>query len=574
MRRENDFRPRVGRPRDQAAGAGAKARGFVGEVLTAARRSGLGALDMGARGRSGRFGRGASTSRGRLASRGVVIKARIIQHKGSRYRAAPMKMHLSYLRRQGATRDGERAEMFDRDGVADHEAFVRRCDDDRHHFRFIISPDDAAQLPDLRTTTQGIMERAEQALGTRLDWIAVDHWNTDNPHVHVLVRGVADDGRDLVINPHFIKHGFREIAEALVSLELGPRTEAEIKASLDREMTADRWTQLDRRLGELTDERGGVDLRPGGAGVGRVDPRLVGRAQYLERLGLARAEEPGRWGLVEDLEPQLRGLAERGDIIKTLHATLSGKDRDLNAVVIQGRELASPIFGKLADRGLHDEFTGQAYVVVDAIDGRSHHIRFGDLSHTGDTPIGGLVEVRSRVLDDGASRLELLHRSDLDLAAQVKASGATWLDRQMVSGEPHALAQAGFGQEVRTALDERRTHLERIGLASRSASAWRPVGNLIATLRGRELERVAANLRAETGAAYIETGKGDMVAGLYSRRLDLVSGRFAMIEDRLGFQLVPWTRSLDAHLGQEVRGTVTPSGGMDWSLGKKRGLGL
>ncbi|OYW98215.1 MAG: type VI secretion protein, partial [Caulobacter vibrioides] len=140
--------------------------------------------------------------------------------------------------------------------------------------------------------------------------------------------------------------------------------------------------------------------------------------------------------------------------------------------------------------------------------------------------------------------------------------------------EPHALAQAGFGQEVRTALDERRAHLERIGLASRSDSAWRPVGNLIATLRGRELERVAANLRAETGAAYIEASKGDMVAGLYSRRLDLVSGRFAMIEDGLGFQLVPWTRSLDAYLGQEVRGTVTPSGGMDWSLGKKRGLGL
>jgi len=41
------------------------------------------------------------------------------------------------------------------------------------------------------------MAQAERDLGTKLDWIGVDHWNTDNPHVHVLVRGKADDGRDL-----------------------------------------------------------------------------------------------------------------------------------------------------------------------------------------------------------------------------------------------------------------------------------------------------------------------------------------------------------------------------------------
>ena len=573
MRRENDFRLRIGRLRDQSAGSSAKGRGFVGEVLTAARRSGLGTLDHSARGRTGRFGRG-SGSRGRLTSRRVIIKARIVQHRGARYRAAPMKMHLSYLRRQGATRDGERAEMFDRDGLANHDAFAKRCEEDRHHFRFIVSPEDAARLEDLRATTRQLMERAERELGTRLDWIAVDHWNTDHPHVHILVRGVADDGRDLVINPEFMKHGFRELAERLVSLELGPRIEAEIAASLDREMTADRWTQLDRRLRDLAGEAGAVDLRPEAGRPQVGDLRLIGRVQHLERLGLAEAQAPGQWRLSEDLEPQLRALALRGDIIKTLHATMQGQDRDLNAIVIQGRELSAPVFGKLADRGLQDELTGQAYVVVDAVDGRTHHFRFDDLIQTGDTPVGGLVEVRSRAMEDGMVRLELIHRSDLDLAGQVKASGATWLDRQMVARDPQTLAQAGFGLEARAALDQRRAHLEALGLASRQSGALTPARNLIATLRGQEMARVAANIRAETGATFVETGKGDMVSGLYSRRLDLVSGRFAMIEDGLGFQLVPWTRSLDAQLGREVRGMMSPSGGVDWSLGKKRGLGL
>ncbi len=575
MKRENEFRPRVGRSRDKGAGAVPKARGFVGEVLSASKRSGLGTLDLGSRGRAGRFGRGGGRAiSGRLASRRVVIKTRIIQHKGSRYRAAPMKMHLSYLRRQGATRDGGRAEMFDCDGVADHDAFAKRIEDDRHHFRFMVSPEDAAKLADLRTTTRELMARAERELGARLDWVAIDHWNTDNPHVHVLVRGVADDGRDLVINPEFLKHGFREMAQALVSLELGPRSEAEIAASLDREMTADRWTHLDRRLREVANDTGGVDLRPDGTRQGPGEARLIGRAQYLERLGLAQFQGPGQWRLVDDLEPRLRDLAQRGDIIKTLHASLRGQDRDLNAIVIQGRDLEAPVFGKLADRGLHDEVTGHAYVVVDAVDGRTHHFRFGDLAQTGDTPIGGLVEIRSRRLDDGGSWVELVHRSDLSLDAQVKASGATWLDRQMVAREPQVLAQAGFGLEAREALEQRRAHLESSGLASRQAGGLAPVRNLLATLRERELSRVAANIQAETGATLIEAGKGDLVAGVYSRRIDLSSGRFAMIEDGLGFQLVPWTRSLDAKLGQEVRGTMTPTGGMDWSLGKKRGLGL
>lgn len=113
-----------------------------------------------------------------------------------------------------------------------------------------------------------------------------------------------------------------------------------------------------------------------------------------------------------------------------------------------------------------------------------------------------------------------------------------------------------------------------IGLARQSADGVTPVRSLLATLRSQELERVAATVQAETGARFIKAGEGGQIGGVYTRRVDLASGRFAMIEDGLGFQLVPWTRSLDAKLGEEVRGTRTASGGVDWALGKKRGLGL
>src|SRR6516162_10768476 len=127
--------------------------------------------------------------------------------------------------------------MFDAaSDTADERAFAERCEDDRHHFRFIISPEDGAELGDLKTFTRELMLDVEKDLGTRLDWVAVDHWNTDNPHVHVLIRGRADDGRDLVISRDYISRGFRARAAERVTLELGPRSEHEIQSSLKKEV--------------------------------------------------------------------------------------------------------------------------------------------------------------------------------------------------------------------------------------------------------------------------------------------------------------------------------------------------
>ena len=571
MTEDHEFFVRLGRIGDRGASGASQARSFVQEVVGAARRSGLGALDL--KGRSGfrRSGRGRDAGRrGRLGNRRVIVKGRIVRHRGSRYRAAPVDMHLRYLRRDGVTRDGAPAEMFDREGAADHAAFAARCEDDRHHFRFIISPEDAANLDNLRATTRDLMARAEKDLGTRLDWVAVDHWNTDHPHVHVLIRGVGDDGRDLVIDPDYITQGLRRQAEALVSLELGPRTPVEVAASLDREVEAERWTSLDRALKGLIGEDGLVDLRPEAGQANRVPPRLIGRAQYLERLGLAE-EHGGRWRLVRDLELTLRALGERGDIIKILHKMIRDADRNLSDLRLQDEDLEAPVIGKLVDRGLYDELNGRAYAVVEGVDGRLHHFRFRDLGATGDTPVGGLVEVRSRRVEGEKPALELVHRSDLSIDRQVNASGATWLDRQLVVRDPAELATSGFGREVRDAIEQRRARLAAHGLADRLG---RPKSGLIATLRARELAQVTDNIARETGGTWTETKPGDQVAGVYQRRVDLVSGRFAMIEDGLGFQLVPWTRGIEERLGQEVRGTMSPGGGVDWALGRKRGIGL
>ena len=151
------------------------------------------------------------------------MKARVVRHKGRAFRSAPLTAHLSYLKRDGLTQDGERAEMFDAGSDrADGAAFAERCKEDRHHFRFIVSPEDAGDMTDLKAFTRDLATQMETDLGTRLDWVAVDHWNTDNPHVHLLVRGVDAEGTDLVISRDYISQGLRSRAEELVAIELGP----------------------------------------------------------------------------------------------------------------------------------------------------------------------------------------------------------------------------------------------------------------------------------------------------------------------------------------------------------------
>jgi type IV secretory pathway VirD2 relaxase len=124
--------------------------------------------------------------------------------------------HLRYLQRDGVTKHGEKGQVYSAEkDVEDGRAFVERGREDRHQFRFIVSAEDGVELSDPHTTTRDLMKQMEADLGTRLDWIAVDHHNTGHPHTHIIVRGVTDDGKTLNIAGDYIAHGIRERASGL-----------------------------------------------------------------------------------------------------------------------------------------------------------------------------------------------------------------------------------------------------------------------------------------------------------------------------------------------------------------------
>jgi len=194
MADKREFRIRPGRIRSTRA---QQARPFIAQVLAAAKKAGGGISRSGriVQASRSRFGHGqrASIQANRLItsrSRGAVVKARVVRHSA---RAAPLGTHLNYLRREGVSRDGEKGQLFGPETEnADAASFAARAKDDRHHFRFIVSPDDALEMADLNAFTRDLVGQMEKDLDTRLDWVAVDHWNTEHPHIHLIVRGVRD----------------------------------------------------------------------------------------------------------------------------------------------------------------------------------------------------------------------------------------------------------------------------------------------------------------------------------------------------------------------------------------------
>jgi type IV secretory pathway VirD2 relaxase len=391
---DDRFRPRTGRPRSRGDAAIPR---YTTKVLRAVSRAGPNGPVRGALGRSrplrGARGRVAARLAGQSLSRQsrrVVIKTRLVNLK--RAGARSTSTHIRYLEREGVTRDGALGQAYGAvDDVVDTHEFEKRGREDRHQFRFIVSPEDGEDIGDLRAFTRQFMEQMERDLGTKLEWIAVDHWDTDNPHTHVVLRGKDDSGKDLIIAPEYISGGMQARARELATEWLGLRTEREIRESLSREVTQERWTSLDVRLTRLLD-RGEFHLGSVARDRDGYDRSLlVGRLQHLATMGLAQRSTADTWVLAPNAEQSLRTLSERGDIIRTLQRAMGKVQREL---AIFDPERSRPVIGRIADKGLADELSDRAYVIVDGVDGRAHYARLAIGVNVSDLPLGGIIELR------------------------------------------------------------------------------------------------------------------------------------------------------------------------------------
>jgi type IV secretory pathway VirD2 relaxase len=366
-----------------------KDRPFAQQVRKAANLAGGAKRSSAARARrfdGSRIGRGAGVGRvlgssDRFAgfrARRVVVNARFVKLAGRGAKRAAA--HLRYLQRDGTTREGERGTLYASDrNVADGKTFLERGAGDRHQFRFIVAPEDGAQYEDLKSLVRRWMAQVEQDLGTKLDWVAIDHYNTGHPHSHVLVRGVDDHGKDLIIAREYISRGLASRAAELVNLDLGPRTDREIFEARQREITQERFTSIDRKLLVAREDDGLVSSWHSDS----IEQSLrAARLGTLARMGLATDEGRGHFRLAEDLEETLRTMGRRGDIIAAMHAQLkrSAPEVPPQDYAIYDPAKGKPLVGRVLARGLSDEHNDRHYMIVAATDGHSHYVELGDRS--------------------------------------------------------------------------------------------------------------------------------------------------------------------------------------------------
>jgi type IV secretory pathway VirD2 relaxase len=652
-RTDDRFRPRLAPPR--AGGRGEPQR-FVSRVMREASKAGrsIGNRVPRASGRVGvKRGRGyvaakfAGDSLG-PRSRRVIVKMRMPLLKGAGFQST--RDHFAYVARDEVDHDGGPGQLYGAttDDV-DRRAFAERSANDRHQFRFMISPEDAAQIGDLKTFTREFMAQMERDLGTRLDWVAGDHWNTDNPHTHVVLRGKDETGADLVISRDYIVHAMRQRACGLATEWLGRRTELEIRQSLQREVNQERWTSLDRAL-KTQEQDGIVELRRAPADAyGRFyRAQLTGRLDQLSDMGLAHKVGPNSWRLEPRAEHVLRAMGERGDIIRTMQRAMGDAKREYS--IIEPGSVPTPVVGRIAAKGVDHELHERGHLIIDGIDGRTHYAALSPSARLADYSVGAIVQVRSgaeprpadrtvaSLAKDGiyrtakhlevarfsggpgrdptafveahVRRLEALRRagiverisdgvwkipaslsekgqaydamrvkgpvveiqSHLPIEKQTRAIGATWLDRQLVTGA-QSVSAVGFGVDVRAALAARASFLLESGFAVQHKQRVVVMRNLLATLRSREVELTAKVLEVETGHMHRSVNNGVSVSGIYKRSLMLVSGRYAMIEDGLGFALVPWRPVIEQRIGQAMTAVVNGDY-VSWSFGRTRKVSL
>lgn len=308
------------------SGGGGSVKAGVARRLASGKLFGRGATVRTGQAGNATATKGASGRRGSISVRAgqrVVVKAFVARHgglTGSTNPARAIADHVRYLARDGAGLDGEPGAFYGAEGELSREAVQEATGawaEDRHHFRLIISPEHGDRIEDLQGYVREVMADVGSELKEPgLDWIAINHFDTDQPHAHVLIRGRRISGQTLVMPRRTISHTIRERAEARAQALLGDQSRGQAEAGLFVRARADRWTDIDMKLAALAERTGGV-LSTGEIARRDTFGAIVrARVAHLEALGLATRGKDGVT-FAPDLKARLDGLQRARDEIRS-----------------------------------------------------------------------------------------------------------------------------------------------------------------------------------------------------------------------------------------------------------------
>ncbi len=286
--------------------------------------------------------------------------------------------HGEYLQREHAQTMHEKGRGFNQESDAvDLKRTLRQwqCEKDEHMFKLIVSPENGHQM-DLKKHAKELIAYMEKDLRTKLEWAAIDHYNTDHPHLHLLIRGRDQHGNTLRMERDYLSRGIRHRSQELATLVLGLRLNHDRVLARTRQLEREYVTEMDKSLRHKAVNSVVSFAQPVSDNLITRELRLleIGRLKFLEKLGLAEKIGKKEWKLSDRLEPTLREMQLSNDIIKS---------RARHNIQTLTHELPAPtqlqerqsLTGKVVGMGLEEELHNRRYLLLEGIDGKVHYIQ-------------------------------------------------------------------------------------------------------------------------------------------------------------------------------------------------------
>ena len=292
--------------------------------------------------------------------------------------AGQWRAHGRYILREGAARDA----LSSSDIRPGAETLGRwQAQGDERLWKFIVSPEFGDRV-DLQLLVTKLMERMERDLATKLEWVAVSHYNTEHPHAHIALRGLRDEGTPLELPRDYIKSGIRQIAEDLCTRQLGYRTEQDKFEAERREINQMRPTSLDRIIAKSGDSESGEYFMCNAPALHSKDEQkrhVQARLAFLQKAGLAEPSQSGSWTVKSDFQTILKSMQQVADRQRTLAAHYMLASNPNLPVVLTDLTTVSSLQGQILGYGQDEENFGKPYMLIEEA-GVQIHLIYQDVN--------------------------------------------------------------------------------------------------------------------------------------------------------------------------------------------------
>jgi type IV secretory pathway VirD2 relaxase len=301
-------------------------------------------------------------------------------HSFNKVYAEQWAAHGRYLQRKGAQLEDKKGFGFDQ---TQEEIAIEKLlkswqkEGDEHIWKLIISPEKAADI-NLKEHIRELMRTVENDLGTKLQWVAIDHYNTLHFHVHLVIRGVRDDGSVLRLSKEYFTTGFRSRSQQILTEKLGLRTGQDILESRQKIINARHITEIDREINnKLTNDHFiNLDWCTKNGYLYQKNLQIKLRLEYLEKLGLAKEFTSASWHVDPTFLDYLKFVQEQDDIIKSQRKHYTQIiDKDLPTIVNKLPNFGDSIVGRVVGTGLSERDEEFRYVFIEGIDGQIHYVK-------------------------------------------------------------------------------------------------------------------------------------------------------------------------------------------------------